>query len=477
VSGPASLMALAAAVGIATALSDSDPARNLARVRLVVSTHASTAAITVAGATIASYDSAPLDGARATRTTHTGSTMQLSRGAGESADGQFDVVLSDVPARGSITWTLAASADADSEVEVYSTNDMTRPRLVDRFSSTARDATFASDAALIAAAQNRVAVSPLRPKMVLAHFYPWYTAGAWNDPRFSDHPLVRYSTDDPADVAKLARQARDAGIDAFVVSWVGRDSDGGEHDRRMRVVLDALHGAGLQACVTTETFVANRNNSQHQTDPDTMLAWLAEAVDLFGNDPAYLRVAGRPVILVYAASQLDPTVWADVMSRLRASGRNPLLIGDFFHSRLIEVFDGEYQYSNVTLAGSALLDVDRTESLRVRTFNLLRQGDRRRIWIASVTPGYDDRLLSERPSHLFVDRQDGQVYDAQWAAAIDTAADWVIVTSWNEWFENTGIEPSERHGTRYLDRTRTWSALFKSPRPAARTPIRASALQ
>lgn len=466
-------MALAVAVGAATTASDSDPARNLARVRLVVSTRAATAAITIGGAAIASYISAPLDVGGATRTTHTGDTLQLSRAAAaQSADGQFDIVLIDVPSRGAITWTLAASSDAETDVDVYSINDLSHPTLVDRFSAETRNAAFVSEAALLDA-RGAVRVAPVRPKMVLAHFYPWYTDGSWNGPQFADHPLARYSTDDPVAVARLARQAVGAGVDAFAVSWVGHETDGGDRDRRMRLVLDAVQPTGLQACVLTETFVANPGNVANQTDPETMLTWLTEVVDMFGSHPAYLHVGGRPVIVVYAASQLDPTVWADLMGRLRATGRNPLLIGDFFHSRLIEVFDGEYQYTNISLAGDALVDVDRTESLRARTFNLLRQADRRRIWIASVTPGYDDRLLADRTTHLVVDRADARVYDAQWAAAVDTAADWVIVTSWNEWFENTEIEPSEKYGTLYVDRTRTWSAVFKGPSPPARrsTPL------
>jgi hypothetical protein len=465
-------MALAVAVGIAATASSRDPAQNLARVRLVVSTNATTAGITIAGATLASYDSAPLDPAGATRTTHTGSNLQLSRGgSSQSADGQFDIVLADVPSQGTITWTLTATADAESQVEVYSINNLNRPVLVDRFSTEARTATFATDAALISA-HSGVRLAPFAPKLVLAQFYPWYTATSWTDPQFADHPLARYSTYEPADVARLARQALGAGIDAFVVSWLGSTGNGGDYNRRMRTVLDAVQATGLQACVITETFFANSSNTPNSTDAQTMLAWLTEAVDLFGSHPAYLRVRGRPVIVVYAASQLDPTVWADVMNRLRAGGRNPLLVGDFYHSRHIEVFDAEYQYSNVTLAEDALRDLERTESLRVRTFNLLRQGDRRRVWMASVTPGYDDRLLADRSTHVDVDRADGRVYEAQWSAAVDMAADWVMVTSWNEWFENTEIEPSERYGTRYLDLTRSWASIFKASNPADRATIR-----
>jgi len=468
--GPVGFPALAVALGLVAAPS-TDPAHALARVRLVVATEASTAALTIAGATIASYDSAPLDALGATRTTHSGAILQLSRGTGgQTAEGQFDVVLADVPERGTITWSLTASSDADTTLEVYSINDLARPSLVDRFSARTRNASFDTDAALLDA-HGAVQVAPYRPKRVLAYFYPWYAVGAWNDPRFADHPATRYSTDNPADLAALAREARGAGIDAFVVSWLGRVTDGGEQDRRMRLVLDAAQAAGLQACVVTETFAANTDGVPNDTDPQTMLTWITEAVDTFGAHPAYFRVDGRPVIFVYAASQLDLTVWVDLMAKLRASGRNPLLVGDFYHSRLIEAFDGETQYTNISLSADALLAVDRTETLRVRTFNLLRQNDRRRVWAASVSPGFDDRLV-DRPTHLVVDRADARVYDEQWAAAVDTAPDWVIVTSWNEWFENSEIEPSERYGTRYLDRTRSWAAIFKNAGPPDRTPIR-----
>ena len=104
----------------------------------------------------------------------------------------------------------------------------------------------------------------------------------------------------------------------------------------------------------------------------------------------------------------------------------------------------------------------RAESLRVRTFNLLREGDRRRVWVASVTPGFDDSHLVDRRTPRIVDRSNGGVYDDQWSKAVDTGADWVVVTSWNEWWENTEIEPGQRYGRAYLERTKFWADAFKS---------------
>ena len=99
-----------------------------------------------------------------------------------------------------------------------------------------------------------------------------------------------------------------------------------------------------------------------------------DLVDLYGSHPAYLRVGGRPVIFVYLAPILSEATWAAIAARLRSTGRNPLLIGDFARSTLLEPFDGEYQYTNVFSSEAALLDLNRTESLRVRTYSLLRAG-------------------------------------------------------------------------------------------------------
>src|SRR5262249_50258872 len=134
----------------------------------------------------------------------------------------------------------------------------------------------------------------------------------------------------------------------------------------------------------------------------------------------------------------------------------------FYHSTLLEPFDGEHQYANAALSGDDLLAVDRTESLRVRTYHLLRPNGRRRIWVASVNPVLDDRRL-DRPTHLFVDRANGRQYDDQWTTAVETDPDWVVIPTWNEWFENSEIEPSEKYGSFYLDRTRFWTGAFSGP--------------
>ena len=87
----------------------------------------------------------------------------------------------------------------------------------------------------------------------------------------------------------------------------------------------------------------------------------------------------------------------------------------------------------------------------------------RRVWTASVSPGYDDRALvsADGRTARVSDRDNGAYYDAQWRTALEAGADWVVVTSWNEWWENTHIEPSVRYGDLYVRRTSEWATRFR----------------
>jgi hypothetical protein len=436
-------------------------------VRVIVTTRAANVSVTVRDATIASYIPAILAGPASLTVSRTGRALQLSRNvAGQPAEARFDIILADAAPAAALTWNVTADSGAETSLEVYSLADPSLATLVDRFVATSTSAQFVSSPSLVPST-NRLEVRRFLPRLVLAFYYPWYTVETWQSPQLGDRPLLRYSTESQQDVNRQVAQARAVGIDAFVVSWQGLQpgagASAGFNDRRMRLVLEAGRAQNMKVCVYTETYVANPgNNPTAPIDGQTLFEWLADIVDLYGSHPAYLRIGDRPVIFTYAATLFPQQGWAEVVARLRSSGRNPFLVGDFSRSTLLDVFDGEYQYTNVFTSGDALVDANRTESLRVRTFNLLRANDRRRLWVASVTPGFDDSKLVDRPVAHVVDRANGAVYDRQWSSAIDTIADWVVITSWNEWWENTQIEAGELHGRTYLDRTRVWAAAFKN---------------
>jgi hypothetical protein len=73
---------------------------------------------------------------------------------------------------------------------------------------------------------------------------------------------------------------------------------------------------------------------------------------------------------------------------------------------------------------------------------------RRGLWLAPFAPGFDARLVG---GTSVVDRRDGRTLQQEYATALNSSPDALALISWNEFSENTHVEPSVRNGTRYLD--------------------------
>ena len=72
----------------------------------------------------------------------------------------------------------------------------------------------------------------------------------------------------------------------------------------------------------------------------------------------------------------------------------------------------------------------------------------------------DDQKLRGNTNPV-IDRDGGARYDGTWSAALAGSPDWMVVTSWNEWFEDTEIEPGVATGSGALEQTASWSQAFK----------------
>jgi putative SOS response-associated peptidase YedK len=97
-----------------------------------------------------------------------------------------------------------------------------------------------------------------------------------------------------------------------------------------------------------------------------------------------------------------------------------------------------------------------------RTYPTWRRMIGGKLFCATVIPGFDDTRgpgrTAPRPT---VARFDGATYTTLWDAAIRHDADWVVVTSFNEWHEGSEIEPSREHGDRYLTLTAAAARRFR----------------
>jgi glycoprotein endo-alpha-1,2-mannosidase len=459
------LLLLAAGTAGAIRFIQRDPAADVVRVRLAITSRASSVIVTTQGAVITNASVEDVNGGLRERAVFEGGRVGYTGNIpGLEVEASFRVTLARVRGSG-VTFRTDRAGPGSVTLDVTNLNVESMPRAVDRFSTGDRTATFTSSGAELRA-DGPLEVASVGPRLVLAHYYPWFDRSTWTSPLLADRPQREYSTEEPADVQQVFGTAAQAGLDGLVVSWQGLEFQGGWNHRRMQLALEAAQQANIRVATLLETTVANPEHRQTgvEADPRTVQTWISDIVRSYGSHPAYLRVGDRPVIFVYSVPRLRVAQWEQVVAGVRASGPQPMLVGDATRSVWLPSFDGQFDYASNRLAIGDIAGFQMDQGNRVRTYHLLGNTGRRRIWAATVSPGYDDRALAATDGRTprVSDRQQGAYYDAQWRAAFAAGADWVVVTSWNEWWENTHIEPSVNYGDFYLRRTKVWAARFRA---------------
>lgn len=440
-----------------------DPATGLVRLRAFLTTTSSSVDLGVSGAEWANAVSPD----PSIRVIIDGPTVHVTRKTSGEADIELDVILASVEPHTNVTWTVAPVAPGSSTLELFNVNG-SGARAIDRFTAGSGVGQFSSSADLLREGGPLPAITPLKQHLVLAFFYPWWTLDAWSDPQIIDNPVPKYSTDNPADLERLMMTAKNTGVDALVMSWSGPDFNGGIDHQRMLRCLSAAQNVGFKVATLFETTVANPEHIDGAGDPDTILRWLTVTVDDYASQPSYLRVDGRPVVMAYAAQRATQAGWTEALRRLRASGRDVVLIGEGSNNTRLGAFDGQFYYPSNDHPGDTIKAWDRAQSLNVRTYHLLPTDTvGRRVWVATVSPGYDDTHLTDGRVARVTPRANGDYYKTQWRAAFDNRADWIVITSWNEFLENTEIEATRLYGDAYLALTRVWSSTFRHLYPQA----------
>jgi hypothetical protein len=86
--------------------------------------------------------------------------------------------------------------------------------------------------------------------------------------------------------------------------------------------------------------------------------------------------------------------------------------------------------------------------------------------IETVMPSYDDRHVRKKNGFTIpLVGPRGSTYDLTWRFALDLSPDMVIVSTWNEFFEGSAIEPTVEHGDLLQKRTLDWSRPAHAERP------------
>ncbi|MEW6369037.1 MAG: glycoside hydrolase family 99-like domain-containing protein [Acidobacteriota bacterium] len=305
-------------------------------------------------------------------------------------------------------------------------------------------------------------------KMIWAFYYPWYDI-PWDTTILSDRPAGGYyDSDDPAIIARHVNQAKLAGVDGFLSSWWG---PGSQTDENLAKLLDEGDKKNFKVMINFELLTTDEDGDVVPREKSEIVAWLKYAITEYGNHPAYMRVDGKPVFVMWASQAVPASTWREVLEILRSTGREAALIAEFNSPwpklDTLDVFAGMHTYNVVNFVDSIekvptdLAGVYSRTRRVVHNFPLLMETPEPRIWAATVQPGYDDHLIPGRTAPI-LDRASGEFYRATFKAATESDPDWLFITSWNEWWEHTYIEPSRKYGQTYLEMTREMSDARKA---------------
>jgi glycosyltransferase involved in cell wall biosynthesis len=309
--------------------------------------------------------------------------------------------------------------------------------------------------------------------LVGIQYYAWYGDGFggehWNDSRksgyVSDKPLLGNYSSSKGQTIEFHLELFDQMDLDYVIVNLHVDAEGvnGLELISAKHLLEIAHkrGSKLRFAIQIAPYTADT------VELEKTILLLRK---LFVSQPNYLRLNGTPALFWFWSSAADGNkklldnlaVATKSLCNIALSLRLPH--GSDEDRATFGFFRGFAPFSPLELADEKNWTKVWTEAYR----GAEKAGMEYRV--ATISPGYDDRDLDDdrrsgNPYRL-VPRNDGETYRRTMDFVEDLTDEphLVIVSTFNEYHENTHIEPSLRNGMRYVDMTRKFVARIKSKR-------------
>lgn len=287
--------------------------------------------------------------------------------------------------------------------------------------------------------------------VLFAYYYQWFSSSSWQRAKI-DLPLIGgYDSSDTSVMREQILQAKSAGISGFIVSWKDTPLD----DSRLELLMRVAAQEQFKLAMIYEGLDFNRNPLPVSRVADDFVAFL----DKYASNPVFFRVDGKPLTIwsgtwAFSYAQVSQVTRA-VRPHLLVLSTEKDLTG---FERLAPVTDGDaYYWSSVDPA----IDTGYQAKLDQMSQAIHAKGE---YWIAPFAPGFDARLLGGQRS---VPRDNGQTLRTEYDAAVKSQPNMLGLISWNEFSENTYVEPSHNYGSQDLDVLRDLRGAATSPASAS----------
>jgi len=311
--------------------------------------------------------------------------------------------------------------------------------------------------------------SPIDGVTVGVYYYPWYINDDFNGREYirrelepPQYPVLgEYNLHDPNIISQHLKWTSGANINLWVTSWSGPYSATDLVTRNRILVNEELGDTKIALFYETYSQIPKES-----MNIDAVYGDIAYAAKRYFDHPNYLRIDGRPVLFVYVARALSRNgILDDVVSDMKRAaldngGHDLYVVGDHAFGKppteYYPPFDLIDAATNYDVYGSMdrprYAGEDGVEKYKIQQASwrgtALKQGCG---FIPSISPGYNDRGVRLGANHPAMSRRItddapvGSLFKAQLSNALDlldeSAANILMINSFNEWHEDTQIEP------------------------------------
>jgi hypothetical protein len=310
----------------------------------------------------------------------------------------------------------------------------------------------------------------------MAHYMPWYQTpeehGYWGWHWTMEHftpsnedeagrpdiasyvmPLTGpYDSSDPALLEYQVLLMRLSGIDGVIVDWYGTEEfwDYATLNRSTQELFGYVQRAGLRFAICYEDQTVKHMVDHNHLPVGDVYSHGQEVMgylqDTWFQEDAYLKVVGRPVLLVFGPQYfVQASDWDRLFSELDV---RPALITLDDHTESAGL--SSFPWPPMWAGTDGVLSQEALERYLTRFY---REAERWDYLVAGAFPGfkdiYEEAGIADETRYL--DPREGETFRMTLQMALDRAPDVIQLITWNDYGETTVIEPTEEFGYQYLE--------------------------
>ena len=302
-------------------------------------------------------------------------------------------------------------------------------------------------------------------QLFFAHYYIWYGSSSWSQvnnegqSRMLDWPLngdyhgnsgmgIGYNSQDSTVIKSQIMLAKDAGLNGWIVSWWNDP----QRNTALAQLVPIAQQQGFKLVIAIASLGQGFPGSRPTRTTSEMMDAYTYLNDTYLSNPAFLPLRSKSLVAIWEGSDTwnQNALISNVTSVVNTFRGTILTLGDVkdaaSYTNESSIWEGDAPYF------STIDVVNRSDWAQTSLYPLANTvKSYGHVWIAPVIPGYDSSRLDRPSGGTNVPRRNGQTLTTYWAIAKQTQPDIYGLISWNEWWENSYVEPSLNYGNTYVN--------------------------